>query len=720
MSPLRPLLVSVLLAAAAPAAAQAPPGPIRPSGVIVDRAPLFQWSAVPGATGYHLSVYDLTVRDYVISTVVGATSYDRPVLLDDSHAYRWRVRALFTGGATTYSAWLGFSYPLEIPPPLAPQGVIGAPATFTWGGVSGATKYQVAVYDTVAGTWLASQVVTGKTFTLGTPLDLSRTYWWKVRALNSVTSSEWSAPFTLSGVPKPIEPQGFTTTASPTLRWSRVGGATGYQVVVYDRSARAYVGNAVVSVPEYDLPTPLDMRHDYWWRVRALAGGEASAYSANVPLEVAPQAIAPRGPTCVSQPTFRWGALAQATSYELVVRDLTAGTLVFSQVVGGTQHTLPTPLDFSHRYEWTVRGLNAGGSAYAPATTFMASAPELSHQELFAITPLIGAHFRIPAIVADLTGTLVAIVERRVGGGDPGGKSDNDLVYRRSTDGGITWSPMMLLADPGPAWAASNPSAVLDRTTGRIWVAYNVWEPGHGTVSSQPNTTNNQAWIVFSDDGGETWSAPRNITAAVRDFANWGAMFFGPGGAIQTRAGRLLLPAARKAGGTSDLSGMQPYAVWSDDQGATWQRGALANALGNEGDLVETPSGVLIDVRQNAGANRFTATSADEGETWAPAATGRAVTPVDAGVERVLWPSGACPSLIVVTEPAGPGRSDLVARTSTDEGASISGATPIWTGASAYSDIVTLPDGTIGVLWERGSDVVFTRLTLATLGVTID
>ena len=67
--------------------------------------------------------------------------------------------------------------------------------------------------------------------------------------------------------------------------------------------------------------------------------------------------------------------------------------------------------------------------------------------------------YRIPAIEAAPDGSLLAFAEaRKYGGSDPGmGKQDIDLVLKRSTDAGRTWSPMKLIEDPGQLWSAAIP-----------------------------------------------------------------------------------------------------------------------------------------------------------------------------------------------------------------------------------------------------------------------
>ncbi len=351
----------------------------------------------------------------------------------------------------------------------------------------------------------------------------------------------------------------------------------------------------------------------------------------------------------------------------------------------------------------------------------LAAQARLTHTDVFT-SGAEGYHtFRIPAIVTAPDGSLIAFAEgRKENAGDPGG-GDIDLVWKRSTDQGTTWSALRVLDDPGEGWAASNPTPVTDRETGRVWVLYNRWEPGHGTSSSQPGTKNNQTWARHSQDNGATWSEAIDLTHAARDYERWGAMFVGPGGAIQTRGGRLVAPAAMKPDSyqlwisIEDFSGptslMRAYALYSDDHGATWRRGELVKAQTNENQLVELADGaILMDARQGAGEHRWIMISPDGGQSWSDPVPGQEVTRICAAIERYDE------SRIVWTGPAGPGRRKLVLRVSYDEGQTFGAEKVIYGGLAAYSDIAMLPDGSIGVLWERGVSRGYQYITFTKLG----
>ena len=223
------------------------------------------------------------------------------------------------------------------------------------------------------------------------------------------------------------------------------------------------------------------------------------------------------------------------------------------------------------------------GALLILATPALALAePLLTHVDVFK-SGTDGYHtFRIPAIETAADGSLLAFAEaRKHGRSDPGGKGqDIDLVLKRSTDGGKTWSPMKVIEDPGELWSAANAATVVDRATGRVWVLYLRSKPGRSSGASRPGTDDMQTLARYSDDHGVAWSEPIDLTKMARDYDDpkWTCSVVGPGGAIQTRSGRLLAPVWKT---------WNTFAIYSDDHGKTWQRGGFAPGLrGNENELV--------------------------------------------------------------------------------------------------------------------------------------
>ena len=345
--------------------------------------------------------------------------------------------------------------------------------------------------------------------------------------------------------------------------------------------------------------------------------------------------------------------------------------------------------------------------------------PPLEHVDVFVSGHEGYAGYRIPAIEAAPDGTLLAFAEaRKYNLADPGGKGQEiDLVLKRSTDGGETWSAMKLIEHSGPFWSSANPATVVDRTSGRIWVFYLRCKPGRGTDAARPGTDDVANLARYSDDSGATWSEPVDQTKVARDMADagWRISVPGPGGAIQDRKGRLIVPMWRFAPWSA-------FAIFSDDHGRTWKRGAQVPGKhgGDEDQLVELSDGrMLLDIRQHGGPHRWMATSSDGGRTWSAPRAGQPVTPVCCAIERyTLKSAGDDRDRIVWTGPKGPGRNKLVARTSFDEGKTFTNDRLITDGPAAYSDLAVLIDKkdkkgkSLGVLWERGNYrfITFTRL----------
>lgn len=341
--------------------------------------------------------------------------------------------------------------------------------------------------------------------------------------------------------------------------------------------------------------------------------------------------------------------------------------------------------------------------------------PPLEHVDVYTSGEDGYKIYRIPAIEATPDGTLLAFAEaRKYGGSDPGmGKQDIDLVLKRSTDKGRTWSSMKLIEDPGEFWSAANPATVVDRQNGRVWLLYLRSKPERSTATSRAGTDDMQTFARYSDDNGLTWSDPLDLTKVARDYSDptWLASVVGPGGAIETRNGRLVAPVWK----AKPYSGL---AIFSDDHGRTWQRGSLVpgDLGGNEDQIVELADGrLLLDIRQNSGAHRLLATSTDGGQTWSEPRPGVEVTAVACAIERLtLESAGDDRNRIVWTGPKGPGRKTLVARVSYDEGETFTNERLISDEPAAYSDLALLKDKTIGVLWERGNYrfITFSVLTL--------
>ncbi|MBN2476432.1 MAG: exo-alpha-sialidase [Pirellulales bacterium] len=310
--------------------------------------------------------------------------------------------------------------------------------------------------------------------------------------------------------------------------------------------------------------------------------------------------------------------------------------------------------------------------------------------------------YRIPGIVVTNDGTLLAFCEgRKTGGGDHG---DLDLMLRRSTDGGETWQPMQLVYEEGGAEKITigNPCPVVDRDTGTVWLPF--------------CRNNDRVFITRSTDDGQTWQKPVEITGSVKR-PEWGWYATGPGHGIQLRTGRLVVPCDcgdGKGWGDWDKKG-RSLVFYSDDHGKTWQRGDITAVGMNECEVVElADETLLLSMRNYFGKNqRAFARSTDGGLSWSkPKHHEQVYCPTcQSSIQRYsLKPK----NVLLYSGPGGPGRNNMTVRASYDEGETWPVSKVIYSGSAAYSDLVVLPDRSIGCLYERDGygKITFARFSL--------
>ena len=341
---------------------------------------------------------------------------------------------------------------------------------------------------------------------------------------------------------------------------------------------------------------------------------------------------------------------------------------------------------------------------------------------------------RIPAVCVTKKGTVLAFAEGRQGGDH----SENDIIMKRSTDRGKTWSKVQIIAADGKN-CLNNPLPVVLSDTGRVLLVYQVFPSDrHGRAIGKHVTLASpgldgpgvqKCFLVQSDDDGLTWSKPRDITAMVKRPKRIESFASGPGVGIQLRrgkhTGRILVPINQSwhEGGSRRF---EVYTAYSDDGGTTWKIGAAAAkgdpGEGNEVQVVELADGsVLLNSRSTGRARlRKTARSTDGGQTFSPLVDAKAlIEPQCQGsILRYTDPLDGFKSRLIFSNPASQsGRRNGTIRLSTDEGKTWPVARTLYAGGYAYSCLTVLPDGTIGCLFERDGykRITFARFSLSWL-----
>ena len=235
--------------------------------------------------------------------------------------------------------------------------------------------------------------------------------------------------------------------------------------------------------------------------------------------------------------------------------------------------------------------------------------------------------YRIPALVTTGRGTLLAFAERRQGLHD---HAQNDIVLRRSLDNGMTWQAEQLIAEDGKN-SLNDPCAVV-LESGRILLMYQRFPYGYHARNSGwikmadtghegPRIT--RSFLVNSDDDGESWSEPREITKMVRleDRVSVGC----PGRGIQLKSDafkdRIIIPLYETIPDGKGNRSWRNRVAYSDDNGESWMLGEMIphdnlEGSGNEAQVVELPDGTLLfNSRNQGGQYRKISRSNDGGIT---------------------------------------------------------------------------------------------------------
>jgi sialidase-1 len=327
--------------------------------------------------------------------------------------------------------------------------------------------------------------------------------------------------------------------------------------------------------------------------------------------------------------------------------------------------------------------------------------------------------YRIPAIILTSNRTLLAFCEgRKNGRGDTG---RIDLLLKRSTDGGSSWSSAQVVWSDGEN-TCGNPAPVVDQTTGTVWLlmTWNLGRDNERAIERAESRDTRRVYVTRSTDDGLTWARPAEITAAVKKPA-WRWYATGPVNGIQltrdSHKGRLVIPANHSETNSLGQSVSRSHVIFSDDHGATWQLGGLEDERTNESTLVELSDGALMqNMRTYKGKNRrAVACSSDAGATWSPVKHDEAlIEPVcQASILRATWPAAGEKSRILFSNPASLNRENLTVRLSFDEGTTWPHGRSIHSGPAAYSCLVMLPDKMVGCLFECGDMTPYEKISFA-------
>ena len=347
------------------------------------------------------------------------------------------------------------------------------------------------------------------------------------------------------------------------------------------------------------------------------------------------------------------------------------------------------------------------------------TAPRMESTVVFAENSDSCHFYRIPAMTLDKDGNIVAVIDRRYESlGDLGyRKTSIDVSTRRSTDGGRTWSPQTFIArgDTSRRVGFGFGDASLTLTpSGRLLC---LMACGNGPAGFRRGLKH--IALSTSDDGGITWTEPRIIPLP----EHLHSAFVTSGKGIVDADGDILLQAC-----VLDQDYPDPMPVpwpidshlfYSRDGGETWtlQREPVAT-LTDEAKLALLKDGRLLMVgrRWVYGPRSLCRATKGEDGVWhweEPRLTANLNTnPCNA--DLLALPDGTLLFSYIKEEKK---RAGLTLAASRDDGETWTDILTVQPGAAAYSTMVLLKNGDVGILYEDGTnspdqgyDIVFTRI----------
>lgn len=321
-------------------------------------------------------------------------------------------------------------------------------------------------------------------------------------------------------------------------------------------------------------------------------------------------------------------------------------------------------------------------------TVLPVKAQEGSESVLFASGDYGSSCYRIPALCEAPDGSLLAVADQRNPScGDLLYNTNINLVLRKSTNRGQSWSPLRVIVDFPEGKSASDPSFIVDKQTGKVFLLFNFMDH-----INQPRKFEHM--VMESSDNGETWSEPVNITTQIsspemEDYFR----FVTSGSGVQTSDGTLLHTLVTLEEGV--------FIIGSKDHGKTWFRLPLPIKPADETQITEAADGSwILSARVNQKGYRLIYQSNDQGKSWKQISDTLHADPgCNAGFLRIIKNNKEIFLLTHIHHPSE--RKGLTLCYSTDGCQTWKECKVIEKGAAAYSSVIELNESKIGVLYEK-------------------
>jgi photosystem II stability/assembly factor-like uncharacterized protein len=365
---------------------------------------VFLWSSSERAALYHFQLsVDSAFTNFVVNdSALADTLLER--LLDYNTKYYWKVRAVNSGGVSSWTDIQSFTTIIAAPGnvvtvyPAENDTNVNINFEFKWLVSERAETYSLQVSADSLFAVLVKDTTLADTSALSGTLAYRTKYFWRVKSINTGGESGWSSPQSFTTIPdKPgglllAEPVNNSIHLPTEYRfvWHSIEQANHYQLQITDAAEFGSGINDSAITDTSRLISGLLNNADYFWRVRGINSNGAGEWSevwtfktiASIP--GAPLPVLPAD-NSVSQPkkiTVSWNAAAQAEFYRLqVFNDAVLTSVFFEDSALADLSKEISGLKSGKKYYWRVNAENYAGSGnYSSVWNFttLLEAPSLT------------------------------------------------------------------------------------------------------------------------------------------------------------------------------------------------------------------------------------------------------------------------------------------------------------------------------------------------------
>lgn len=352
----------------------------------------FVWNTAGGAGSYHFQYSKSSDFTFNADSVLTDTSLTISEF-ESARTYYWRVRASNAGGNSSWSSIRTFTTSVggyagpELISPEHNAFDTDTSLTFEWEELTGADSYHLQISDSshFSSTLIDTSGMEDALLELG-GFDMARTYFWRVRAVDANSNSEWSdiSVFMTRGsspsAPLIVSPADSASDQPRTITftWRPSVGATSYELRFSEKEDLSVSLDSTGIKDTLLTIRSLSQDTRYYWQLRAVNAYGSSdwtrlhTFKTGVNLPVAPVLITPEDEDITDLSVrFAWNGVTNSESYQFQLAETDSFSVL---LVDSSLSALTIQVDDlaeNTTYYWRVRSLNrAGNSVWSDTLRF--------------------------------------------------------------------------------------------------------------------------------------------------------------------------------------------------------------------------------------------------------------------------------------------------------------------------------------------------------------